>query len=137
MSIGRLLLAEDDEEMRSLLGSTLRGDGYDIVEAADGAEMLECITAAESSGQTMDLVVADIRMPGLTGLQVLERIRQPDFDTPVILITAFGDRATHDKAYALGAAAILDKPFELDDLRSVVLYFKRRHDAQHEAPPHS
>ncbi len=126
MHVGRLLLAEDDGEMRRLLATVLRNDGYTVLEAADGQEMLEAYDAARAAGTPVDLVVADIRMPRLTGLEVLEKICGDAVPSPVILITAFGDAVTHERAYALGAAAVLDKPFEFDDLRSVVLYFRRR-----------
>lgn len=127
MHVGRLLLAEDDDEMRRLLASVLRNDGYTVVEAADGQEMLDALTAAQTGGgDPINLVVADVRMPRLTGLEVLEQICGAHVTAPVILITAFGDPVTHEKAYELGAAAVLDKPFEFDDLRSVVLYFSRR-----------
>ena len=112
--------------MRRLLGATLRQDGYIVVEAADGEEMLTALTNAQSGSDAIDLVVADIRMPRLTGLEVLAKICASDITVPVILITAFGDPVTHERAYELGAAAVLDKPFDLDDLRSVVLYFRRR-----------
>ncbi len=126
MDVGRVLIAEDDLEMRRLLVATLRNDGYQTKEAGDGQEMLDALEATKTGGDTIDLVVADIRMPQLTGLEVLEKICGSDFTTPVILVTAFGDPVTHERAYELGAAAVLDKPFELDDLRSVVLYFRRR-----------
>jgi DNA-binding response OmpR family regulator len=127
LRVGRLMLAEDNQEMRSLLASTLRNDGYEVIEARTGVELLDQIQFARQGEKPVDIVVADVRMPGLTGLEVLRRLQREEFTAPVILITAFGDEETHRTALDLGAAAVLDKPFDLDDLSNVVLYFKRQH----------
>jgi DNA-binding NtrC family response regulator len=68
-----------------------------------------------------DVLVSDVRMPGLGGLDVLRGLRHCEWANPVILITAFGDEATHLEAVRLGAAAVLDKPFDVDDLRAILL----------------
>ncbi len=114
---GRLLLAEDDLEMRRLLATRLRRLGFEVVEVADGWQLLELAMAGATDGSpSVGLVISDVRMPGLTGLEVLARLRRSAYPAPVILVTAFGDRATHAEATRLGAAAVLDKPFELDEL---------------------
>jgi DNA-binding NtrC family response regulator len=69
----------------------------------------------------MDLVISDERMPGMAGLEVLDALRRAGWPTPFILITGFGDQATHASARRLGASAVFDKPFDLDDLRKTVL----------------
>ena len=61
-----------------------------------------------------DLIISDIRMPGVTGLEVLEGASQTDGFPPMILITAFGNEETHEQAERLGAVAFLDKPFEIE-----------------------
>jgi DNA-binding response OmpR family regulator len=66
-----------------------------------------------------DLIISDLMMPGYTGIEILSAIRQADFDTPVILITAYGDRAAHERAFELGAAMI-DKPFGVNVLLDTV-----------------
>ena len=116
----RLLLAEDDREMRKLLARVLRQSGYDVVECPDGMAMLthlaDFLLPDGFSREKIDLIISDIRMPGVTGMEVLEgRPTRGDFP-PMILITAFGDDATHARAAKLGAAAMLDKPFDIDDL---------------------
>lgn len=126
----RVLLAEDDVALRSLLAATLRKDGYEVLEARDGAEVLGQLegvldsdrgwTASSPPPKAPDLIISDIRMPGLTGFEVLDAIRSARLRTPVILITAFGAPETHARAKALGAAAVMDKPFELDDLRRLI-----------------
>jgi DNA-binding response OmpR family regulator len=119
----RVLVAEDDADMRELLASVLRKDGYDVIEARDGWQLLQYLATHTPAvdDSPVDLVISDIRMPGKNGLDVLAGLRFADSSTPVILITGFGDLQTHLEARRLGATAVLDKPFDLDQLRSVVL----------------
>jgi DNA-binding NtrC family response regulator len=115
-------LAEDDAAMRALLARTLRRAGFDVVEARSGHETLETLSQGLISEPPIwfDLIISDVRMPGYDGLNILASIRQTPIQVPVILITAFGTAATHATAARLGAFAILDKPFDLDDLIALV-----------------
>ncbi|HEY5243896.1 MAG TPA: response regulator [Polyangiaceae bacterium] len=118
----RILLAEDDADMRSVVADALRGDGYDVVELADGGRLLVNIAARlkdGTAGDSLDLIVSDIRMPICSGLQILSALRDAHWHTPVILMTAFGDDATRRHAESL-SAVLFDKPFDLDDLRTAV-----------------
>jgi DNA-binding response OmpR family regulator len=121
----RILLAEDDREMRCLLAWELRRDGHEVVEAENGIELLHYLEPAFMHGQgarprpDFDLVISDLRMPCFSAFAVLEPFRKHDPSTPVIIITAFGDESTHSEARALGAA-VIDKPFDLDRLRADV-----------------
>jgi len=114
-----VLLAEDDAEFRHLLVCVLEAEGYEVLQAADGMELLANIEASRARPDPF-LIVADVRMPGLGGLDVLAILRCADWNTPVILITAFGDEATHAEGRDLGALAVFDKPFGVDLLRSAV-----------------
>jgi two-component system, response regulator, stage 0 sporulation protein F len=119
----RVLLAEDDTEMRALLAAALRQDGLEVVEARDGSALLDRLAealAADGDLDGYDLIVSDIRMPGHSALDILAGVRRAFRHTPVILITAFGDRVTHERAKRLGASAVFDKPFDIDDLRAAV-----------------
>jgi two-component system response regulator (stage 0 sporulation protein F) len=115
----RLLLAEDDAELRSFLAERFRSAGFDVVEAEDGTSVVECLADSllnTQRGGNFDLVISDIRMPGFTAFDVLRSARGALQATPVILITGFGDRRTHERAQLLGAAAVFDKPLDVDDL---------------------
>ena len=114
----RILLAEDDSEMRALLARALRRAGYEVRECANGIELLEHLEVFCTEGEIekIDLVISDIRMPGLTGLEVLEGLREEKGFPPMILITAFGDEETHAEAERYGAVAMFDKPFDIDEL---------------------
>jgi DNA-binding response OmpR family regulator len=119
-----VLLAEDDAAFRHLLASVLEQEGYEVVEAQDGLALLASIENTLTVRRERPdgfLVVADVRMPGLTGLDVLAILRCANWRTPVILITAFGDEATHAEGCELGAVAVFDKPFNVEDLKAMVL----------------
>lgn len=114
----RVLLAEDDDEMRSLLATALRRDGYDVRTCTNGINLLERVAPSFPHGGIEDyaLIISDIRMPGLSGLEVLADLQGHASAPPLILITAFGDDETHARAERLGALAVLDKPFPIDRL---------------------
>src|SRR5262245_61391167 len=123
-----VLLAEDSVEMRRLLAATLRAAGYDVTEARDGMELLDLIEAAARHGELdrYAAVVSDIRMPWLSGIDVMAVLSAAAWRTPVILITAFGDEETHAEGKLLGAVAVLDKPFEMRDLIDAIARALRR-----------
>lgn len=121
-----VLLAEDDTDLRRLLAGALEQEGYHVRQVGSGRELREELEVAPGQPLAVDLIVSDVRMPGFSGLDVLSFLRQRDWATPVLLITAFGDEAVHQEAHRLGAAAVIDKPFELDELR---------HAARALAPP--
>ena len=118
-----LLLVEDDTEMRRLLAAALRRDGHLVIEAANGDEALDWLGPGVLDGDTErvpDLVVSDIRLPYFSGLEILESLQVAARRIPVILITGFPDRDTHARASELGAECVLEKPFDLDELRATV-----------------
>lgn len=112
----RVLVAEDHREMRELLVAVLSTD-HEVLAARNGDDLLTQLRYAEAP---IDVVVTDLRMPGLDGLTALRYLRHAGVRAPVVLITAFGDPATHTEARKLGAAAVFDKPFSIVDLRSRV-----------------
>lgn len=111
---GRILLAEDDKEMRALLTVALHQHGYEVDEVADGIELLQRLVpiACESSSANFDLLISDIRLPSLSGLDVFEGISRKQALPPTILITAFGDEEIHERARRLGTP-LFDKPFDI------------------------
>jgi len=111
-----VVLAEDDPELRSLLSFCLYQAGYAVTSCPDGLSLLERIQQGLDGDDPVDLVVTDIRMPGLTGLEVLEAYHDQPQLPPLICMTAFGDEQTHAEAMRLRARAIVDKPFDIDRL---------------------
>lgn len=114
----RVLLADDDYEMRRLLAWSLNKQGYQVTECKDGNALMKKVgfSVPYEGVQPFDLIISDIRMPGATGLQVLESARDFEELPPMILITAFPDDETRKKARQLGAIAVVEKPFDVDAL---------------------
>lgn len=119
----RVLLGEDDAEMRSVLSEALREKGYGVVECPDGLKVLDRLSSVllspavtSKEPEHYDLIISDIRMPGVNGMSILEGVKLFERFPPMILITAFGDEETHAEASRLGVAAMFDKPFDVDDL---------------------
>ena len=112
---GRILVVDDDPEMRRLLAEFLRGEGFRVDLAANGQEALRQLCE-----EIFDHVVLDKNLPGESGLEMLPLLRALAPGTPVTLITAFGDSRTHEQAFSRGAYEVLLKPFNLDDLIEVL-----------------
>jgi two-component system, NtrC family, response regulator AtoC len=130
----RILVAEDDAVSRELLCEILRSDGYEVEDVPDGT------LAVEHAGSgRFDLVLTDVRMAGLTGLDVLAAFSAKEADTPVILITAFGDIVGAMDAIGKGAYDYVSKPFVVEELRQTVARAleRRRLSAQTLEPPRS
>ena len=116
----RVLIVEDDAEMRNMLAEALRDEGYLVDILPNGTQLLNTYLSQSNNSSSLakwDVIISDIRMPGLSGLTILgilsvSRKRLP----PTIIITAFGDEEVHAEARRIGMAAVFDKPFEVDDL---------------------
>ena len=120
----RLFIAEDDDELRAVLATAFRRDGYQVIEAIDGPDLVDHLISARRTGEPLnghDVVVSDFRMPGFSGLQVLASFHNLHWDMPFILISGFVDPETEQRARELGAAAVFAKPVDIDDLRKAVL----------------
>jgi CheY-like chemotaxis protein len=117
-----ILLAEDDAAMRSLLSSQLRRDGYRVIACQDGMELVYRIGVYRTRHLPIgvDLVISDVRMPLISGLELLELVNEATSGIPVILISAFGDVETRGEASTRSAAAFFSKPFDVDQLRAAV-----------------
>jgi len=118
-----VLLVEDDEGMRDMLAAVLWRDGCHVVEAADGASALDWLGTGSAEGELWrvpSLIVSDICLPSVSGLEILEGVSRSCRRVPVILITGFGDEETHLRARDLGVERVLDKPFAMSDFRAAV-----------------
>ena len=111
----RILIVDDDPGQRSLLDSFLSGQGFETVLAASGEEALERLRTAE-----FGMMISDVRMPGLTGLDTLRRARQEHPVLPVLLVTAYADIREAVGAMRDGALNYLAKPIDLDELLTTV-----------------
>jgi CheY-like chemotaxis protein len=123
-----VLLAEDDPALRSMLAAALRRDGHHVRELCDGGELEAELVLAYGEHRPGDpdcLVIADVRMPIIDGLEVLQGLRARGHRPAFMLMSAFADAQVKASAQALDAVAVFDKPFDVDGLRAAVLYYAR------------
>jgi CheY-like chemotaxis protein len=109
--------------MRSLLVAALRRDGHRVAEAKDGEEALDWLGLCLFDGsleRIPSLIVSDIRLPNFTGIELLEGLLCAREPIPTILITGFPDARIRADAEELGAECVIEKPFDLDELRAAV-----------------
>ena len=111
MADGRVLIADDEDGLRWVLEKGLRGAGYQVTAVRDGTAAL-----AESETQPYDLILLDVRMPGIDGLSLLKQIRERHPDAQVVVMTAHGTMETAIQAMQQGAYDYLAKPFDLDEV---------------------
>ena len=116
MGRAQIVLADDEQNLRKVLGTILARDGYEVLEARDGAEAAELLDA--NSG--VAVVITDLRMPRLDGMGLLRRVVAEHADVPVIMITAHGSVDSAVEAVKLGAFDYIEKPFEQTQIQQVV-----------------
>src|SRR5512133_1283943 len=116
----RILLVDDEQSIQTLLSFPLRKDGYEVVQATDGREAL-----ARFGESTFDLVVLDVMMPRLDGLEVCRRLRSRS-SVPIIMLTAKAEEIDKVLGLELGADDYITKPFSLREFRSRVKAALRR-----------
>ena len=109
-----IFIVDDDLSVRRSLARLLMSAGYDVVTCATADEFLALDLARPAC------LVTDVRMPGMTGLDLLEALRSSGRDLPIILSSGDADAATAAQASARGAFRFVSKPFDPDDLRAVV-----------------
>jgi len=115
MSKGRILIVDDEKNMREVLEIFLRNEGYNVSVADSGERAVEAMRH-----DIFDLVITDMKMPGMSGIDLLKNIKQISPETIVVIITAYGTTESAVQAMKLGAYDYIQKPFEMDDIRLVV-----------------
>jgi two-component system, NtrC family, response regulator AtoC len=111
----RVLIVDDEKNMRWVLGQALSGEGYEVSEASNGKEAMEAVNDAAP-----DVMVLDHRMPAPDGMEVLRRVRSKGLSFPIIMLTAHGNVATAVEAVKAGATEYLTKPFDLEELKIAI-----------------
>jgi two-component system response regulator TctD len=113
----RALVADDDPEMVSIVSMALRKFGAEVVGVDSGGELLEAI----ANGGPFDVIVTDVSMPWMTGLQVMHAARAAGLPVPVVVMTALRDPTLPAQVSSLGGRAeLLHKPFSIDDLYGAI-----------------
>ena len=125
----RVLIAEDDVNLRQGLIDLLEGEGYQVFPAGDGREALNCFRK-----EAPDLVLLDVMMPELSGYDVCREIRKNDSQTPIIMLTAKGEEIDKVVGLELGADDYVTKPFGLHELRARIAAVLRRSRNHQQVP---
>ena len=112
---GRILIVDDEEDIRETLADRLEAEGFEVMQAVNGVEGMEGIRNSDP-----DIVLLDLQMPEMDGMQVLENIARERLETTVVVITAYGTIERAVEAMKAGAFDFIPKPFEPDHLRVVV-----------------
>lgn len=112
----RVVIAEDDEDMRNVLFELVSGLGVEVATASSGGDLILLLT----DDCPVDLLITDVRMPWMTGFQVALSARNSGIGIPIIIVTAFPDDALRAQVDHLGRAVLLAKPFLPEDLLSLV-----------------
>jgi DNA-binding response OmpR family regulator len=118
-----VILAEDGREIRDVLSELLRNDGHQVIEARDGGELTTALAFAYLDGSESNedfLVLTDLHLPGSDGLSAIRGMRAQGHHPSFVLMTARPDVLVRVEAAHLGALAVLAKPFDFEDLRSVI-----------------
>ena len=110
----RVLVVDDEEPVRDLISKTLTMADYEVNTAADGQSALEAI-----KGTDYDLLITDLRMPGMDGLTVIRQARRMSPSLPIVIITGYSTEASAIEAINLGVSGYLTKPFRLPRILSV------------------
>lgn len=109
----RILIVEDEDKLRRVLELQLQSAGYETVAVRSAEEALKHVSS-------VDLILADLRLPGMSGLEMIQQIRHLDEQLPIIVMTAYSSVETAVEAMKAGAADFLPKPFSLDHLLTVI-----------------
>jgi len=121
----RILIAEDEPDIRNLIAFTLRFAGYEVVDTSDGAEAYEKAVELAEKDELPDLILMDVRMPRMTGYEACEHIKSHDKlrDIPVAFLSAKGQENEVQTGLAAGAVAYIIKPFSPFQLTEKVKEF--------------
>ena len=109
----KVLIVDDDKDMQLILSEMLESEGYQTYSAVDGKEALE-----KNSAHTPDVILLDVKLPVISGIEVLEEIRRVNRNSIVIMLTGYADLKDAVKAIKLGAYDYVTKPFKNDDIVS-------------------
>jgi two-component system response regulator PilR (NtrC family) len=111
---GRIMIVDDERSMREMLEIFLIREGYEVAGYSLAGDALACL----AEDQDFDLIITDINMPGLTGLDLLKSVSQFEKDIPVIMITAYGSPDSAVEAMKLGAVDYVTKPFRIEEIKA-------------------
>jgi CheY-like chemotaxis protein len=116
----RIVLAEDDIDVQAALCDFLALSGYEVVACNNGADMLDAL-AEVAGGNAADIIITDVRMPGMNGLSIAEELRADGWKQPIIVISAFGDEVIRERISRLDQCEFFSKPLDPERLEGLLL----------------
>jgi CheY-like chemotaxis protein len=111
-----ILVVDDESHMLDTIQFILQSNGYAALPARGGEEALERLAALRAAGRRVDLILTDLQMPGPTGLELVQRLRDAGVQAPVLVMTGYSDQKTARRLRERGIEHFLDKPFEEEEL---------------------
>jgi DNA-binding response OmpR family regulator len=111
----KILIVDDNKYIRFALSALMEQSGYDVHEVGEGGKVIE-----EVKSKNPDLVILDKKLPGYDGLDLLVEIKNIKKELPVVILTAYGDDKTREQALARGADVFMTKPFDNDEIISII-----------------
>ncbi len=111
----KVLIVDDQFGIRTLLNEILQKEGYEVFQAANGIQALEIVNK-----HAPDLVLLDMKIPGMDGLEILQELKKIDPHIRVIIMTAYGELDMIEQTKTLGALAHFSKPFDIEEIRTAV-----------------
>ena len=130
----RILSVDDDPVNQMVVQAMLKNKGFEVVTAADGERALGLIKELHASKRLPEAILLDVMMPGLTGFDVVKRIRSqyPDWDVPVILVSAAGQKEKIQEGIDSGANAYIMKPLKVSELGKIIMHYITKHGGRDE-----
>jgi len=113
--VQKILIVDDEEDLCRVLTNILKQDGYEVLAAHTGEDALAVIRR-----QPLDLILLDLRLSGMGGMEILQIIKQKGLNIQVIIMTAYGTPEGREEAKDLGVFEFIDKPFPVEEMLKVV-----------------
>lgn len=120
----KILIVDDDPGTINALKAGLSSFGYEVVEAKEGFQALGIITDSNDAAEPVDIVVSDLKMPGMTGLELIRSVRKTRPGLPSILMTAFGSDDIRNHVMAMKSCEYIEKPFTPENLMKKIQVLK-------------
>ncbi len=115
-----ILLVDDELRVRFTLALILKHHGFQVLEADSGVEALRVLAEGAECAQRVDLVVTDIKMPGMDGLELINILKQSDDPVNVLVMTGYGDREIVSRLEGMGVRGVIHKPFDGEELIAAI-----------------
>ena len=111
-----ILVVDDEQNMRNTLEFILEAANYKVTKAGNGRKALQKILQAKNCGSPVDLIITDIMMPDMSGLELIDELNRQNINLPILVITGYGNNKLRDKLLSRGCNEYLDKPIDDEKL---------------------